>query len=102
MSCVGLTSKRAAGDLDTRSRPVRSSVWFPAPELQRSRPWRVTAAPVGVLLTRLWSASLGDYVFPTLADVYPQDERVAREDAAFEYRQRDEPNRGVPGLHGCQ
>lgn len=50
------------------------------------------------LLGRLWSAPAGDYPFPTLAEVYPDDERVAREDAVFEQRSRGEPERGVPGL----
>ena len=50
------------------------------------------------LLSRLWSAPLSSYVFPTLAEVYPQDEQVAREDAAVEQRQRVEPERGMPGV----
>jgi len=33
-----------------------------------------------------------------LADVYPEHERVAREDAAFEQRRSGDADRGVPGL----
>lgn len=50
------------------------------------------------LLSRLWRAPRSSYLFPRLADVYCQDERVAREDAALEQRKRGEPDRGVPGL----
>jgi streptomycin 6-kinase len=50
------------------------------------------------LLTRLWAAPSAPYPFPALEDVYPQDERVAREDAAWEQRRRGEPERGTPGL----
>lgn len=50
------------------------------------------------VLTRLWAQPAVAYRFPTLAEVYNQDERVAREDAAFEQRERGEPDRGMPGL----
>jgi streptomycin 6-kinase len=50
------------------------------------------------LLTRLWAEPSGAYPFPTLEDVYPQDERVARQDAAWEQRRRGEPERGASGL----
>lgn len=50
------------------------------------------------VLTRLWAQPAVAYRFPTLAEVYRQDERVARVDAAFEQRERGEPDRGVPGL----
>jgi len=74
--------------------------------LIRARPGRLwpTTSLEGVisvaseLLTRLWAQSPGTHRFPTLADVYPEVERVARDDAAFEQRERREPDRGVPGL----
>lgn len=51
------------------------------------------------LLRRLWAAEPGRYRFPSLADVYREDERVAREDAAYERRVRGEPERGAAGLN---
>jgi streptomycin 6-kinase len=50
------------------------------------------------LLTRLWTAPSAPDLFPALEDVYPQKERVARQDAAWEQRRRSEPDRGAPGL----
>jgi streptomycin 6-kinase len=50
------------------------------------------------LLTRLWSVEPGSDRYPTLAEVYAADERVAREDAEYERRVRGEPDRGAPGL----
>lgn len=52
----------------------------------------------GELLTRLWSAPKTTHPLPTLAEVYPEHERVAREDAALEQSERGEPARGLPGL----
>lgn len=52
----------------------------------------------GALLERLWSVPSGHYGYPSLKDVYPHDERVAREDAAHEQEQRGDPDRGRPGL----
>ncbi|HEU5485912.1 MAG TPA: aminoglycoside phosphotransferase family protein [Microlunatus sp.] len=50
------------------------------------------------LLPRLWTTSPGRYPFPSSTEVYPEDERVAREDAASEQRDRGEPDRGAPAL----
>lgn len=50
------------------------------------------------LLGRLWAAPLNGHPFLTLAEVYPREEQVAREDAASEQRRRADPDRGVPGL----
>lgn len=67
-------------------------------------PWRPdgpvddTIAIAGELLRRLWSAQAGPYRYPTVAEVVPDHERTAREDAAFEQRERGEPDRGAPGL----
>jgi streptomycin 6-kinase len=75
-----------------RARPGRLWPWSPPGSLDDL---------VGVaaeLLDRLWAAPSGAYPFPALEHVYPQDERVAREDAACEQRRRNEPERGVPGL----
>lgn len=78
--------------------------------LERARPgdgwpWRSEDAAVGPmvdtageLLGRLWSAPMTTHRLPTLAEVYPEHERVAREDAALEQHERGEPDRGLPGL----
>jgi streptomycin 6-kinase len=50
------------------------------------------------LVRRLWAVSPGSYAYPSLADVYIENEKVAREDAEFEQRERGEPDRGAPGL----
>ena len=50
------------------------------------------------LLTRLWAAPSASYSFRALKNVYPQSERVARQDAAWEQGRRGEPDRGTPGL----
>ena len=50
------------------------------------------------LLTRLWAAPSAPYPFPALENVYPQTERVARHDAAWEQRRRGEPDIDTPGL----
>ncbi|MBO0811138.1 MAG: phosphotransferase [Microlunatus sp.] len=50
------------------------------------------------LLGRIWAVRPGEYPYPTLAEVHPEDDRIAREDAEFEQRVRGEPDRGVPGL----
>jgi streptomycin 6-kinase len=50
------------------------------------------------LLRRLWRAEPGDYDFPGLAEVYPREEAVAREDAAYERAVRGRPDRGSAGL----
>ena len=57
-----------------------------------------TVAVAGELMCRLWSSPPGGYRYPTLAEVYSRNERVAREDAAYERRRRGEPLRGAPGL----
>lgn len=78
--------------------------------LERARPgdgwpWRSEAAAVELmvdvaaeLLNRLWSAPMTAHRLPTLTENYPEHERVAREDAALEQRERGEPDRGLPGL----
>ena len=76
----------------SRSRPGAMWPWSPPGPLDDF---------IGIaadLLSRLWRAPRSDYLFRTLADVYVQDDLVAREDAALEQRQRGEPDRGVPGL----
>ncbi len=78
--------------------------------LERARPgdpwpWRSPAATVeamvdvaGELLGRLWAAPAVGHPLPTVGGSYPERERVAREDAAHEQRERREPERGLPGL----
>ncbi len=67
-------------------------------------PWRTAASlddTIGAaaeLLHRLWSAGPGSYAYPTLAQVYPEQERVAREDAHHEQRVHGNPERGMPGV----
>lgn len=75
-----------------RARPGTLAPWRPDESLDEL---------IGVaaeLLNRLWSAGPGRYRFPAIADVYREDERVAREDAAYERQVRDEPERGSAGL----
>ncbi|SDE09120.1 streptomycin 6-kinase [Auraticoccus monumenti] len=78
--------------------------------LERARPgagwpWGSQKAAVGPmvdvageLLSRLWSAPTPAHQLPTLDEVYPEHERVARGDAALEQRERGEPDRGLLGL----
>ena len=76
----------------TRARPGTVWPWLPSGSLDEL---------VGVaadLLVRLWAAPVGPYPFPSLEDVYPQSEQVARQDAAWEQRSRGDPDRGVAGL----
>ena len=75
-----------------RARPGTPWPWSP----QRSLDDLVGVA--ADLLTRLWAAPSSPYPFPALENVYPQKERVARQDAAWEQRRRGEPDRGTPGL----
>lgn len=75
-----------------RSRPGTPWPWSPPGSLDDL---------VGVaadLLTSLWAAPSSPFSFPALENVYPQNERVARQDAAWERRRRGEPDRGAPGL----
>ncbi|SDE13933.1 aminoglycoside phosphotransferase family protein [Auraticoccus monumenti] len=78
--------------------------------LERARPgagwpWRSQESAVGTmvdvageLVSRLWSAPMPAHRLPTLVEVYPEHERVAREDAAMEQGERAEPGRGFLGL----
>lgn len=75
-----------------RIRPGTLMPWRP------DEPWGDSVEVAAQLLRRLWATPPGTYRYPTLADVYPQHERLAREDAKFEQRQRSQPDRGVPGL----
>jgi streptomycin 6-kinase len=89
---VMLVDATADALLLARARPGTLWPWSPPGSLDDL---------VGVaaeLLNKLWAAPSGAYPFPALEDVYPQNERVAREDAACEQRRRGEPDRGVPGL----
>ena len=91
-AAVTLVDSTTDALLLVRARPGRLMSWQPA---DRSVD---TVAVAGELLRRLWSSPPGAYRYPTLAEIYPEDERVARQDAAFERRQRGEPFRGEPGL----
>lgn len=91
-AAVRLVDATADALLLVRARPGTSWPWSPA------GPFDDALAIAAELLTRLWAPSPGAHHFPTLADVYPENERVAREDAAAEQRARAEPDRGVPGL----
>lgn len=75
-----------------RARPGVSWPWSPAGSLDD------LIAIAADLLARLWASPNRSYRFPTLTEVYPEDERAAREDAAVEQRERGEPERGLPGL----
>lgn len=46
----------------------------------------------------LLGMAVEEYGYPTSAEVYREETRVAREDAAYEQQARQEPDRGVPGL----
>ena len=91
-AAVTLIDSTADALLLVRARPGRLLSWRPEDRT-------VDAVVIaGELLRRLWSSPPGAYRYPTLAEIYPEDERVARQDAAFERRQRGEPLRGEPGL----
>lgn len=75
-----------------RARPGVAWPWSPPGPLDN------VVGLAAELLGSLWATPLSGYMFTTLADVYPQDEQVAREDAAVEQRQRADPDRGSPGL----
>lgn len=75
-----------------RARPGMPAPW--QPELPVGELVGVAAD----LLSRLWSSEPGPHRFPGIAEVYREDERVAREDAAYERRVRGEPERGSAGL----
>lgn len=76
----------------TRARPGINRPWLPP------QPLEDTITMAAELLTRIWAAPPGPYPFPTLVDVFPEYDRVAREDAAFEQLERHEPERGMQGL----
>jgi streptomycin 6-kinase len=75
-----------------RVRPGTRMTWRP------EAPVTDTVEAIAELLGRLWAAPAGAYPFRTLAESYSEDERVARSDAAFEQRERGEPDRGMPGV----
>lgn len=52
----------------------------------------------GALLERLWAVEPGGYSFRMLEQAYTDNERIAREDAAYEQAHRAEPARGLAGL----
>lgn len=91
-AAVALLDATADALLLARAHPGVLWPWSPAGTLDA----RVAAATE--LLTRLWIHPPSTSSFPTLAEVYPVDERVAREDAAHEQAERGEPHRGRPGL----
>lgn len=72
--------------------PITPKPWQPG------LPFDELVGVAAELLRRLWSAEPGRYRFATIADVYREDDRVAREDAAYERRVRQEPDRGSAGL----
>jgi streptomycin 6-kinase len=92
-AAAGLVDATADALLLRRARPGTPMPW------RASEPLDDIAELAASLLSRLWATQPGPYRFPTLAEVYPEDERIAREDAEYEQRQRGEPHRGRPGLH---
>jgi streptomycin 6-kinase len=91
-AAVALVDATADALLLGRVRPGTLMPWRPEERLDD------TVEVAADLLRRLWAVTPGSYPYPPLADVYPHDERVAREDAEFEQRERGEPDRGAPGL----
>ena len=87
-----LVDSTADALLLVRARPGTLLPWQP------QRPLDDTVDIAAALVRRLWAARPGPYQYLTLAETYPQDERVAREDADHEQRQRGEPDRGRAGL----
>lgn len=75
-----------------RAQPGTPLSWQP------KEPLSDTIEIAAALLRRLWRVAPPSYRYPTIADVYAEEERVAREDAAYEQRHRNEPDRGGPGL----
>jgi len=75
-----------------RARPGTSWPWTPPGPLDDM------VAIAADLLARIWASPNTTYSFPKLTTVYADRERVAREDAAIEQRERRQPDRGVPGL----
>ena len=76
---------------------VRSRPGTLMPSLTEATSAELIRAVAGIL-DRLWAVDPGPFPFPDQAEVYPNDERVARADAAHERRERGEPERGEPGL----
>lgn len=91
-AAITLVDATADALLLVRARPGVLRPWSPPLLLDD------TISIAAELLGRLWAASSGTYHFPTLAEVFPENERVAREDATFEQRERGEPDRGRPGV----
>jgi streptomycin 6-kinase len=91
-AAVALVDATADALLLVRVRPGTLMPWRPEERFDD------TVEVAADLLRRLWVVTPGSFPYPTLADVYPNDERVAREDAEFEQRERCEPDRGAPGL----
>jgi len=78
-----------------RSRPGTYAPWEPALPLDE------LVGLAAELLGRLWSSEPGSYGFDRLADRYRADERIAREDAAYERRHETNLIAGRPVLSGC-
>lgn len=91
-AAVSLVDATAEALLLVRSRPGTHAPWQPAPPLDE------LVGLAAELLDRLWFAEPGSYGFDQLADRYHADERIAREDAAYERRTRGEPDRGAAGV----
>lgn len=91
-AAVGLIAATADALLLARARPGLQQPWRPEGRLDD------TVEMAGELLRRLWSVRPGSFRYPTLSSVYAEDERVARDDAILEQRNRGEPDRGVTGL----
>jgi hypothetical protein len=70
--------------------------------LERVRPGTLMAGNDGAiaadLLSRLHAVRPGPFSFPSLAEAYPQWERQARADGAYERRSRGEPDRAAAAV----
>ena len=91
-AAVELVAATVDALLLARARPGLQQPWRPEGRLED------TVGAAGELLRRLWLARQSSSRYPALSSVYAEDERVAREDAGVEQRNRGEPDRGVPGL----
>jgi len=91
-AAIGLVDATADALLLARARPGTPMPWQPQEGLDE------IIDLVGDLLRRLWMTPPGSYRYPTIAEIYPGNERIAREDATYEQHRRGEPDRGRPGL----
>lgn len=89
---IRLVDATADALLLVRARPGIPMPWQPQHDLDE------TIELVGDLLRRLWRTPPGTFRYSTIAQLYPGEERTAREDAQYEQHRRGEPDRGRPGL----